>query len=790
MAALSVLEDLNRFRWRLEAFMAKGPAHLYTYGRWRLLGRWRGVRDAFFPPRCVDDASFFDAIDLSNEGLSEVRRAIAEGNLGEAKRALAVYFKTRTRPQFCFEPADRPAILSAIAEDRREETIRAADEICQNVFRFRRVGPVMFQDDIDWSHCPQGNIDWTWDLNRHTYFETLGRAYWYTGDERYVQKYRQLLLDWLQNNPASANQPSWVSVFEVAFRINTWIWAFYYCRSSAAFDDETCLAVLKGLLAHGRYLDTNLELHVQNNHVLLEAKALAMAGLLFPEFRHAERWRQRGLEVLYQQIDVQVCSDGVHGERATHYHQAIAGELLELLVLMENNNLPVPQRILESLRRMVEFELWITKPDGLLPLFGDSALGDTHLRFSAASGGPAFLGWSDLKSIAPPLDEASVWLLGPKRVKRYLGAPATGLALNSRAFSEGGYFVMRSGQGPEATYLAFDCGPFGYRPAPNHGHADALSFELCAFGQTLLVDPGVYSTHVGPAWRNFFRGSSAHNTIVVDSQDQSILLDTQRVYRPAQATLHQWISSDHFDFVDGSHNGYERVSGPITHRRQIFFVKPEYWVVIDWLTGQGKHCFDLYFHLMPGVDTRLDSQSKSLYIGHGDEPGLAIVPWAATELQADMITGDLSPIQGWVSIFSGEKQPAPTLRYRQEAIAPVQMCTVLYPHPAGKSVAPAVSALEVEIDDQHRAVGNSLTGLRVEIDDHVDYLVVERDPAGARKRFAGYETDARLVYVRHTRTHDDPVRAITRGGRQLLFQGRPLLRTARRARCLTFDCET
>jgi hypothetical protein len=292
------------------------------------------------------------------------------------------------------------------------------------------------------------------------------------------------------------------------------------------------------------------------------------------------------------------------------------------------------------------------------------------------------------------------------------------------------------------------------------------------------------------AWRNFFRGSRAHNTVVVDGQDQSGLLDTQRVYRPAQATLHRWISGDHFDFVDGSHDGYERLSAPITHRRQVFFVKPEYWVVIDWLMGQGKHCFDLCFHLMPGVDTRLDLRSRSLYTGNEVEAGLAIVPVVTTELQMDIITGDILPIQGWVSLFSGEKQPAHTLRYRQEAIAPVRFCTVLYPYPAGENVALAVSPLDARIDGQQRMVGNSLASLRIETDAHIDYLVIERDPAGARKFFVGYETDAQLIYVRHRKEDGGLVKVIMRGGHWLLSQGQSLLETDGLARGLALDCDT
>ncbi len=767
------LEKLTNFGRKIYLFAAKGPGYHYVYGRWRLSNWLQKVAARSFD---LDNITFLTEVDLEKSGSIRLKKAAVKGDADSALADLTAYFRARTRPTFFFSWEDEQELISLIRNDWREATIHAADEVCQNIFRFRRVDPVKFENGIDWAHRPQGNIDWTWDLNRHTYFETLGRAYRYTGEERYGQKFRMLLLDWLAKNPAGVNQPNWTSVFEVAFRINTWLWAFYYFQTAAAFDDEVCLAFLKGLLTHGLYLDAHLEMHAQNNHLLLEAKSLAMLGLLFPEFKAAARWRQRGLKILYQQIEAQICPDGVHGERAIHYHRVIAGELLELLVLLENNQVPVPPEIIEAFSRMIEFELWITKPSGMIPLLGDSALEDTHLRFSAVKGGPVFLCRDDLKSVAPPLDEASIWLLAPKRVKLYQDSPATTVCLNSRPFPEGGYFVMRHGQGAEAAYLAFDCGPFGYQLVPGHGHADALNFELYACGQTLVVDPGIYSTHLGDNWRNFFRGSRAHNTVVVDGQDQSTLVDIWRVYRPAQTTLHQWFSSEHFDFVDGSHNGYERFSEPITHRRQVFFVKPEYWVIIDWLTGRGKHHFDLYFHLMPDIDTQLDLESGILRTVNEFESGLIIAPLATSGLQIDIITGATEPIQGWVSFFSGEKLPAPTLRYRQEAVAPVQFCTVLYPYPAGRNTSVTVSPLDVKINGQLPVAESGLTGLQIETETHLDYLIVTQAPGKGRKVFAKYETDARIIYVRHRKKENNElVKVIMRGGNVLLFQGRSVL---------------
>lgn len=764
----TIVAKLTNTGRKARFFASRGPAYYAAYARWRL---GRGLEKIAPHSFVLTDETLLSETDLDLPELADVKAAMAGQDNGRALSRLAAHISTGPRPVFSFDRHDRAALGALVDEDGRGATIRAADAVCRNEFAFRGAPPVVFERGIDWKHCPDQNVDWMWDLNRHAYFETLGRAFAYTGDERYVRKFRELLMSWLADNPAGTTQVNWRSVFEVAFRINTWAWAFAYFRGSPVFDRETCLAFLKGLWSHGRYLDAHIERHVPNNHLLLEAKALAMLGLLFPEFKESRAWQRRGLKLLYRELKAQVCPDGVHGERSTHYHRVITGELLELMVLMENLGLPFDPALVATLNRMVEFELWVTKPSGQIPLLSDSALDDTHLRFAAASAGPVFLNRPDLAAVPPHPTESDVWLLGAKRLGASVGRAGASPALDSRAFPEGGYFVMRAGQGSDAAYLVVDGGPFGHKPMPNHGHADALSFELHAWGETLLVDPGVYSTSLGETWRNYFRGTRAHNAVVVDEQDQSVLMDTRRVARPAETTVHQWVSEAGFDFFDGSHDGYVRLSQPVVHRRQIFFVKPEYWIVIDVLTGRGRHCFDVCFQLMPDLDPTLDARTGVLQTANRARTSLAIAPFAAGDFRPALIIGSTDPIQGWVSFYSGRKEPSPTLRYRQERTAPIQFCTVLYPAPAGRAVTPIVSRLDVAVDGVLLSDSDGATGLSIDTGTHVDYFVIDRGPAGARKTFAGYETDARFVHLRHRKSDGLLLRAMRQGGDSLLYRG-------------------
>jgi hypothetical protein len=768
--------------------MSKGPVYHYTYGRWRLDGWWRQRVNDFSDMR---DVPFFARLDLNVQGLAHAKDAVAEKDYERAKSSLTDHFRTRRAPEFHFDWQDREKILSAIEDEQIEATIYAADQVCQNVFRFRRIAPVRFENGIDWMHCPGGNTDWTWDLNRHPYFITLGQAYWYTCDVKYIVKVSELLLDWIASNPAGVGRPNWDSVLEVAVRLNTWIWAFFFFRQSDDLGQNTQITLLKGILTHARYLHARIERHAANNHLLLEAKALAFCGILFPEFSDATGWRQSGLRILWNEVEKQVCADGVHGERAPLYHRRILSDLLEMLVLLENNGLRAPEQTVQRIEKMLDFDINITKPDGTIPLFSDSALTEIQARFSHRGNGATLFGRAKLDGSV--LDEDMAWLLAKKTCKANTIQKRADRGLASRAFPQGGYYVMRAGTGEKELYLAFDCGPFGYEAGPIHGHADALSFDLYAYGQSLITDCGVYSYHLGQDWRNYFRGTRAHNTIAVDDRDQSVLLGTRYVHRPAQATLHAWTSNGYSDFVDGSHDGYCRLTQPVTHRRKIFFVKPEYWIVIDLLTGPpASHRLEQFFHLMPWATVTLDKRSKTARIEKDGNLVMTITPLAVQSLKADVISGMTDPIQGWVSFYSGEKVAAPVLRYSQDGLVPASFVTVLYPCRSSDAIGPQISNIDV-ISTSGRSISEmEASALTLETAEHVDTFVMTHNDEPSPIGFAGYESDGRLVYARQRKRDGVVSRAILQGGRTLSFQGRKLVQAHPNdpPQDIVFDSET
>ena len=79
---------------------------------------------------------------------------------------------------------------------------------------------------------------------------------------------------------------------------------------------------------------------------------------------------------------------------------------------------------------------------------------------------------------------------------------------------------MRDGWSETDNYLLVDCGEVGALSG-GHGHADTLAIELAVQGKTVLVDSGTYTYHESRELRNYFRSTTAHNTLVIDKISSS-----------------------------------------------------------------------------------------------------------------------------------------------------------------------------------------------------------------------------------------------------------------------------
>jgi uncharacterized heparinase superfamily protein len=611
--------------------------------------------------------------------------------------------------------------VSSRFEAHRAELLTAADALVKRHFNLLGYRTLWFGDPIDWHLDPVrgkraplvpwsvldtgdetavGDTRLVWELNRHQWLVRLAQAYTVSGDERYAESCVRAMNAWLDANPPGVGV-NWASSVEVSLRMIAWCWTLMLLRNSAAVTGDFVQRLLAAIWLHATHVRRYLSYYCSRNTDLTgEALGLFYVSTLFPEFRDAERWGEVAVRTLVAESDAQVCRDGVHFEQSTCYQRYSVDTYLHFLLLAERNGIVVPEQVHDRVRQMMEFLLAVRQSDGTIPAIGDDDGGsllpltdrpaaDGRGRFAVAA---ALFRRRDLLWAGEGLAPEVAWLMGPDAVEAFdsLGAAAP-TRDPSQVFPSGGYAVMRSGWEPDAHQAIVDIGPIGCPVSGGHGHADLLSLQCSIFGEPCLVDAGTYSYTGESQWRDFFRSTAAHSTVIVDGVSQAEPAGAFGWKGQPRARLREWHSTPEFDFLDAEHDGYLSLPDPVVHRRRVIFVKPGYWILIDDLSGAAHHQVDLTFQF-GSLDVSLGTHPWA----RAQTPGgrvLWISPFPSAPVRPSLKSGELMPPRGWISREYGERHPAPMLIYSFAVALPWRIVTLLLPDRQGQATPPAVRGL-------------------------------------------------------------------------------------------------
>ena len=534
--------------------------------------------------------------------------------------------------------------------------------------------PRVFFNQLNHNDLRYGRVINVWELNRHFYFYDLGKAYYFTQDPSLAQTLLVHLESWIDQNLPGIGI-NWYSPMENAIRLISWLWGLFFISENRAtrsdlspvMTDEIQKKLLGSIYWQTYYIEKNLSKYSSaNNHRIGEALALFWIGSLIPTFSRAKKWKEKGWEILCQEIERQIFPDGVPKEQSTRYLFFLFDLYCLAVLLAKKQNLAIPQVLFDRLEKICEYIMAQMNEGGNLPDLGDSSDGlacklhttSFHPYRSLLTTGAIWFNRGDFKYWGGKLDERNFWLFNKDDLDRYEHLQEDPTERKSQFFPEGGQIVLRKGKGKDESVLSFDAGPFGFLSIAAHAHADALSFTLSLGGIPILVDPGTYLYHDGGKWRYYFRGTRAHNTIEVDGQDQAVSGGPfMWLTKPETVVKKVSMVQDHV-FVHASHKGYARLSFPLNHERSFLWNRQrESWTINDRLETQGPHLIRQTFHFHPLC--RVQSLKPGLFEVSIDKPVLYLE--LDSRFQPSLHRGEEDPIWGWNSGCFGEKVPAFTL---------------------------------------------------------------------------------------------------------------------------------
>jgi hypothetical protein len=579
----------------------------------------------------------------------------------------------------------RDAYVPAFRErypDAPDTLIAAADRILRHEFDLLGSGAVTLPGALPWHTDFKSGREWPieysarmhyseldrpsdikvpWELSRCQHFTTLGQAYWLTGDDRYAREFTNEVTDWIARNPWGYGV-NWACAMDVALRAVSWIWGFHFFSDSAACASRRFRgALLRSLFLHGDYIANHLERgDINGNHYLCDAVGLVFLGTFFRATRSGREWLDIGKAIIAEEIFNQTSADGVDFEKSTAYHRLVLEAFLASYLLLRLHDEPSSGEWIGRLEAMIDYVEAYTKPDGTIPLVGDAddgriqklgvqPINDHRYLLSA---GAVMFGRADFKRAAASFHDEAFWLLGPDAARNFDAVPAAHGALRSRAFPDGGFFILRS----DRAHVFADCGEVGMHGRGGHGHSDITSIEVWLDGFNLVTDCGAYLYTSSQEWRNRFRSTAFHNVVQVDDEELNRLIAPDQLWqlrddaRPQDVT---WKWGSECDYFRGGHTAYARLEPPAIVTRELTLQRHDPALLVrDSVQGGGWRELTWRFHLDSRVNGRIEGTDVRLSSGTR-EAWVQLVPGGAPLALA------FEP--GWVSPRYGIRLPTQVL---------------------------------------------------------------------------------------------------------------------------------
>lgn len=553
-----------------------------------------------------------------------------------------------------------------------------------------------------------GDVKLAWEIGRFPHFYQLARAATFASEwrERAASIVWDQIASFEDANPYEFGI-HWNSGQEIAIRQLAWMFAVdVTARDSSSWDARTSQLADNMRQAAG-FIGAHIDyarIAVYNNHILAEALALYVHGLLFGSDPYGRELRDAGRRILAEEITRQFYADGAYIQLSHNYHRVALQYLLVAAAFARQNADAPPPGALDALGRSVDFLVAHQNHfDGRLPNYGsnDGALplpltscdySDFRPTLQAAS----IVARGERLYDRGPWDEEAAWLAGPLAVDQ---APLRKRARKSVSIMPSGFHVLRAADGE--TFAAFRCGSVRDR----FSQIDMLHVDFWWRGENVLVDAGSY-LYNGPAeWHEHFFRTASHNTVAVDGQDQMLHFRRFKVLYLTKAHLLRFEAGDRMTVATGEHYGYSRLEQPVIHRRSIAMMPDGVAFVIDRLLGDAVH--EVALHWLGGpypYEFSARDRRLTLATPHGAF-GVTLFG-GGPDAVIDVVAGGEQPPRGWLSRYYAERVAVPSLISRSTAQLPLELVSVLGPDDAtveqragGYRIGYAGRFVEVDVSD-------------------------------------------------------------------------------------------
>lgn len=428
-----------------------------------------------------------------------------------------------------------------------------------------------------------GDIKFVWEPSRFSHLYTIIRYDNHSGQDCSKRVFDEIE-HWINSNGINQG-PNFKCSQEISLRILNWTFALYYYKNSPNLTPERFDKIQHYIYWQIDHVYQNINfsrIAVRNNHAITETLLLYIAGLLYPKYPEADKWKQKGKAWFEQEIAYQVYEDGTFLQFSMNYHRVVIQLLTWALKLSELHGEKFDNVVYDRAKKSLVFLIsCMDNASGWLPNYGNNdgalffKLSNTHYRDYRpqleALSYALKLNWEYQQS-----EDAAWYGLFPKNQDSEVG-----LKIGSSAFDKGGFYLQKT-----ADSLSFiRCGNHKDRPA----QADNLHLDIWYKGQNILHDAGTYKYNSNTQDLKYFMGTRSHNTVMLGNYDQMEKGARFIWYHWTQCENVNLQEDDNHFFFDGTIKAFQHIDKNILHKRKVKgFKKEPRWEITDHIVNKPE----------------------------------------------------------------------------------------------------------------------------------------------------------------------------------------------------------
>ncbi|MBG9367373.1 heparinase II/III family protein [Streptococcus sp. NLN64] len=487
-------------------------------------------------------------------------------------------------------------ILEQGQQPALKSVLKSAKLLLENIFVFDDnwdMEPCLIPyrlSPLRWDMDCHGDEEWLFMLNRQEYLWKLGLAFQLSGDSSYLEKIKDFMESWIAQVQEFSPKDLRCRTMDTAIRCISWSRVIPLLRDNAVIDDEEYYNLLQSLKNQLTFLKSNYRpKDTLSNWGIFQTVAILLVDYVFGNEVTLESERQFADAEILTQVQTQILEDGTQFEQSFLYHVEVFQLLLELAYRIPKYAVLLS----DTLRKMGNYVLWMTGPDGHNIAVGDSDIHALHdvLQFAAIVLEDAnyLLDIPDIRR----LDLKVLFLVGEEGLDTFQGLIPVKPPQGGKYFSEIGHSLIRE----EDSLIFFKAGPMG----SGHSHSDQNQLCLYHRSKPIFIDPGRY-TYRECRERYFLKSSLAHNVCLLDDVPSEQIENSWSYHSYPYLINHTFKSRKDCHLLQGVYQAQLTNGSSFWHERQVLSVGADLIFLFDILDCSGEHTLRTQFVLSPDLN--------------------------------------------------------------------------------------------------------------------------------------------------------------------------------------------